>query len=112
MESEWLDSQSGAQVAAFVVASTGSRLEGGGMTKMSHAKRAIRKWVGIVSEELDKILDPNRESSESLKKEFDGLKGDVNRAFTGIGDPDGRTESPPEVDASDEPEESPGSPDQ
>ena len=60
MESEWLDSESGDQVAAFVMARTGSRFEGGGMTKMSHAKRAIRKWVDSVSEELEKIRENNR----------------------------------------------------
>ncbi len=55
MESEWLDSQNGDQVAAFVVASTGSRFEGGGMTKMSHAKRAIREWVDRISERIQEI---------------------------------------------------------
>ena len=72
----------------------------------------LREATSYLRESIDADYGESMEPMRELKKEFDGLKGDVNRAFTGIGDLDGRTESPPEVDASDEPEESPGSPDQ
>lgn len=82
-----------------------SKRAGGLLAKLREATSYVRQSIDA---EYGASMEPIRE----LKDELDGLKGDVNRAFTSIGDLDDRAQPAPDDDESDASDEPPRSLDQ
>lgn len=71
----------------------------------------LREATSYVTQSIDSEYGKSMEPIRELKDQLDGLKGDVNRAFKGIGDVDQPAQSPPDVEESDTGEEPSGSTD-